>query len=189
MIRLRSAVPLTALLLTLPCTNAWAGAAFDTTLKLQGVRFQVQSRGEGSQQELTITSQGPKGPIPPIRQSVDGQVVGAAVADLNGNGQPELYVFVAGAGSGSYGQLVAYAVMHGRTLSPILLPELSAALARGYQGHDRFSVAEGCLVRRFPIYNPGDANAKATGGERQICYKLNAGEAGWVLRPASVRTF
>ena len=44
-------------------------------------------------------------------------------------------------------------------------------------------------MRRFPIYKPGDANAKATGGERQICYKLKAGEAGWILRPSSVLTF
>jgi hypothetical protein len=29
----------------------------------------------------------------------------------------------------------------------------------------------------------------ATGGERQICYKLKQGEAGWILRPTSVLNF
>jgi hypothetical protein len=169
--------------------SAWAGAAFHKNLKLQGLSFEVHSSGEGSQQLLTITTSGAKPPIKAIRQTVNGQVVGAEVADLNGNGLPEIYVFVQGAGSGSYGELVAYAAMKGSDLSPITLPELSGAPAQGYQGHDHFEVVEGCLVRRFPIYKPGDSNAKATGGERQICYKLRAGEAGWILRPNSVLKF
>lgn len=169
--------------------SAWAGAAFNKTLELQGTSFQVQSSGEGSQQQLTITTTGAKPPIKPIRQTVNGQVVGAAVADLNGNGLPEIYVFVQSAGSGSYGELVAYAVIKGSELSPITLPELTGANAQGYQGHDQFEVVEGCLARRFPIYKTGDSNAKASGGQRQICYKLKAGEAGWILRPTSVVKF
>jgi len=38
------------------------------------------------------------------------------------------------------------------------------------------------LTRRFPIYKSGDTNAVATGGTRQLQYKLVAGEATWVLR-------
>jgi hypothetical protein len=90
---------------------------------------------------------------------------------------------------GSYGQLVAYAVMDAPQPSLISLQELSGAMALGDQGHDRFSVLEGCLVRCFLIDNPGEANAKATGGVRQICYKLKAGEAGWILRLSSVLLF
>jgi hypothetical protein len=167
-----------------------AGGGFHKTLSLQGVTFHVHSTGEGSQQQLSITTTGTKPPIQPIRQSVDGQVVGAEVADLNGNGRPEIFVFVQGAGSGSYGQLVAFTVVNGSDqLAPIGLRELGGAMAQGYQGHDQFSVVEGCLVRRFPIYKSGDTNAKATGGERQICYKLNTGEAGWSLSPTSVFKF
>jgi len=169
--------------------SAWAGAAFNKTLELQGISFQVQSSGEGSQQQLTITTTGAKPPLKPIRQTVNGQVVGAEVADLNANGLPEIYVVVQGAGSGSYGEVVAYAVIKGAELSPITLPELTGANAQGYQGHDQFQVVESCLARRFPIYKPGDSNAKATGGQRQICYKLKAGEAGWILRPTSVLKF
>jgi len=113
--------------------SAWAGAGFNKTLQLQGTNFQVQSSGEGSQQQLTITTTGAKPPIKPIRQTVNGHVVGAEVADLNGNGLPEIYVFVQGAGSGSYGELVAYAVMKGSELSPITLPELTGANAQGYR--------------------------------------------------------
>jgi hypothetical protein len=169
--------------------GAWAGSTFNKTLKLQGISFKVQSSGEGSQQQLTITTTGAKPAIKPIKQTVNGHVVGAEVADLNGNGLPEIYVFVEGAGSGSYGELVAYSAIKGSELSPIYLQELSGAPAQGYQGHDRFEVVEGCLVRHFPIYKPGDSNAKATGGERQICYKLKSGEASWILRPTSVLQF
>ncbi len=169
--------------------TAWAGAAFNRTLALQGISFQVESSGEGSQQHLMITTSGAKPPIKPIHQVVNGRVVGAEVADLNNNGLPEIYVFVQGAGSGSYGDVVAYAVTKSSDLSPIALQELSGAMAQGYQGHDQFQVVESCLARRFPIYKPGDTNAKATGGQRQICYNLKAGEASWILRPSSVLKF
>jgi hypothetical protein len=42
-------------------------------------------------------------------------------------------------------------------------------MAQGDRNPDPFEVVEGCLVRRFLIDKPGDSNAKATGGERQIC--------------------
>ena len=164
------------LLLSSPFNTAvWAGASFNQTLNQQGISFQVQSSGEGYQQQLTITTTGARPPIKPIQQTV--------------NGTPEIDVFVQGAGSGSYGDLVAYAVMNSSDLSPIYLQELTGSAAQGYRGHDQFEVVEGCLVRRFPIYKPGDTNAKASGGERQICYKLQQGEASWILRPTSVLKF
>ncbi|MEB3333776.1 MAG: hypothetical protein VKP70_02195 [Cyanobacteriota bacterium] len=166
---------------------ARAEGGFHKRLTLQGVTFVVHGVGEGSMQQLSISTKGAKPPIQPIRQTVEGQVVGAEVADLNSNGLPEIYAFVVGAGSGSYGQLVAYKVRKGfDQLAPINLPQLSGAMAEGYQGHDQFSVVEGCLVRRFPIYTPGDANAKATGGERQICYKFKTGDADRTLQPTSI---
>ena len=177
-----------ALAASLPGT-AWAARGFNRTLSLQGYSFQVKATGEGSQQQLTITTRGGKRAIKPITQTVNGTVIGAEVADLNSNSLPEIYVYVQSAGSGSYGELVAYSVINGEQLSPIYLEELSGAPAKGYQGHDEYSVVEGCLVRRFPIYKPSDSNAKATGGLRQICYKLKNGEASWILRPTSVLQF
>lgn len=166
---------------------AWAGGAFNKTLPLQGVSFQVQATGEGSKQQLTITPRSGQRSFKPITKTVDGRVVGAEVAELNSDSLPEIYV--QSAGSGSYGQLVAYTVVDGDQLSPIYLQDLTGAPAKGYQVHDEFSVVEGCLVRRFPIYKPGDSNAKATGGLRQICYQLQNGEASWLLRPTSVLQF
>ena len=106
------------------------------------------------------------------------------MADLNGDGSPELYVYVASAGSGSYGSLVAYSANRRKSLSEIDLPPITehAMAAGGYQGHDQFAVVESTLVRRFPVYKPGDTNAAPSGGTRQLQYKLRQGEASWVLR-------
>ena len=105
------------------------------------------------------------------------------MADLNGDGSPEIYTYINSAGSGSYGTLVAYAANDKKSLSEIYLPPLvdDKENSRGYMGHDEFAVVESYLVRRFPVYLKGDINANPTGGTRQLQYKLKQGEASWVL--------
>jgi hypothetical protein len=161
------------------------GSAFDKTLSLQGVSFQVTSPNAGSINTLRIQPSGLKKDNALIERQIEGSVTNAEVADLNVDGSPELYVYVTSAGSGSYGSLVAYSANKGKSLSEIFLPPLEEDknAAKGYMGHDEFAVVENMLVRRFPVYKDGDTNAKPTGGTRQIQYKLKAGEAGWVLRP------
>ena len=118
-----------------------------------------------------------------IKREIEGTVTGAEAADLNGDGSPEIYIYVTSAGSGSYGELVAYSANNNNSLSEIYLQPLEndPENSKGYMGHDEFTVIEGNLARRFPIYKADDTNAKATGGMRQLQYKLVAGEAGWKL--------
>jgi hypothetical protein len=158
-------------------------ARFDRTLELYGVTFIVTCDNDSSLNQLSIVPAGLEIDNTAITQDVDGQVVGAEVADLDANGSPELYVYVRSAGSGSYGSLVAYAANNRKSLSGIYLPPVAdnATMAKGYMGHDEFAVVENRLVQRFPIYLDGDTNAKPTGGTRQIHYKLVAGEAGWLM--------
>ena len=76
----------TAAVLALACgltTSAWAGAVTSRSLELQGIRFAVQSSGAGSEQQLTITTQGARRPIAPIRRTLEGRMIDAEVADLN----------------------------------------------------------------------------------------------------------
>jgi hypothetical protein len=178
-----------ALLLLLPAT-AWSATPFQRSLSLQAISFTIQATGEGSRQELTIRTEGTKLPVAPIRRTVEGRVVGAEVADLNGNGQPEIYIYVQGPGSDRHGELVAYALVDGTRLAPIAMEALSGNKARGmdgFRGHDSFQVQEGCLIHRFPVYKATDTNARASGGERQICYEL-ASDAPAILRAAAVMT-
>jgi uncharacterized protein len=168
-----------------PVAAAPAGPrAFDRTLELEGVTFHVSCANDSSLPTLRIVPAGLKIDNAPITREVDGTVIGAEIADLNVDGSPELYVYVQSAGSGSYGSLVAYAANNRKSLSEIYLPPVreNPKASKGYMGHDQFTVVENTLVQRFPIYRQGDANAKPTGGTRQVQYKLTPGEAGWVLR-------
>ena len=158
-------------------------AGFDRTLELLGVRFHLTCPNEGSINKLTIRATGLPHAKQPIVVEIDGAVTGAEIDDLNGDRFPEIYVYVASAGSGSYGSLVAYASNRNKSLTPITLPDLmdDPKNSEGYMGHDQFAVGEGTLARRFPVYKPGDPNTKPSGGTRQLQYKLKAGEAGWKL--------
>ena len=161
-----------------------AEETFNQTLELQGIRFYVTCLNNSSINTLQIVLSGLTIDNATIDQEIDGTVVGAEVADLNADGFPEIYVYVASAGSGSYGSLVAYAANQKKSLSEIYLPAISnnEKLAKGYMGHDAFTVGVDALLHRFPIYRDGDTNANPTGGTRQLQYKLVSGEAGWILK-------
>ena len=176
-----------------PETSAVAGAAvepaapsgaFDQTLELQGITFRVTCPNASSINDATIVPEGLEIDNSPITREVDGSVIGAEVADLDANGSPEVYVYVTSAGSGSYGSLLAYAANNRKSLSEIYLPPLEEdpEASSGYMGHDEFTALELRLGRRFPIYREGDTNAEPTGGTRQLQYRLEPGEAGWILR-------
>lgn len=154
------------------------------------MRFEVTCPNEGSLNPLTIRPSGLKVGNAPIQVEADGSVTGARVADLDGDGHPELYVFTTAAGSGSHGAIVGYASNQGQSLSAIFLPPLeeTKGAVEGYQGHDRFEVIGNRLVREFSLYRAGDSNATPTSGKlRRITYRLAAGEASWVLRVESMR--
>jgi hypothetical protein len=157
---------------------------FDKTLTLQGISFRVVSANQGSITRVTITPSGLGRDNQPVSREIDGTVTGAEVADLNGDGSPEIYVYVTSAGSGSYGSLVAYGANQRQSLSEVYLLPISEDVeaSKGYMGHDSFAVSGNTLVRHFPLYKAGDRNAQPTGGSRQISYRLTSAEAGWVLR-------
>ena len=159
-------------------------APFDRTLELQGIRFRVSSPNSGSINELKIVPSGLASDNRPITRTIEGTITGVEVADLNVDGSPELYIYVTSAGSGSYGSLVAYSANNRKSLSEIYMPPITddKKASAGYMGHDEFAVVENVLARRFPVYRPGDTNAKPSGGMRQLQYKLARGEAGWILK-------
>ena len=157
---------------------------YDQTLEYSGISFNVLATGDGSIGSVTITPSGLEVDNSPVTRETDGKVVLAEVADLNVDGSPEVYVYTQSAGSGSYGGLIAYAANDRKSLSEIYLPPVAEnpEASKGYMGHDEFRVVENTLVQRFPVYKEGDTNAAPTGGTRQLQYKLEPGEAGWVLR-------
>ena len=168
-----------------------AKGGFERTLELQGITFNVSCANDSSLPTVKIKPGKLEIDNSEITRQAEGHVVEAEVADLDVDGSPEVYVYVQSAGSGSYGSLIAYSANKRKSLSEIHVPPIASdpKAAKGYRGHDEFRVVESTLVRRFPVYRETDTNAKATGGMRQIQYKLAKGEASWVLRADKVVEF
>lgn len=156
-------------------------APFDQKLEFEGITFRVVSPNTAAGNTVEITTVGLTADNSPWKQAIDGVVTRAETADINSDLSPEIYVFVTGRGEEARGSLVAYSANKKKSLSAIYLPELSEhpGATEGYRGHDEMATVETILGRRFPIY---DQNGKRTGRMRQLQYKLEAGEAGWVLR-------
>jgi len=161
---------------------------FDQTFSAQGISFRVSSENSGSRNLVRIEPHGLQVDNTVIEKDVEGTVTGAEIADLNGDGSPEIYVYMNSAGGGSEGSLIAYSANKQKSLSEIYLPSLldDPRTSTGYMGHDQFRVAGNTLVRRFPVYLDHDTNARPTGAIRQVQYYLVAGEAGLLLRPIKV---
>ena len=158
--------------------------SFEKNLKLHGINFHVFCKNKSSLNTLTITPTGLEKDNTVIQQEIDGTVTGAEIADINNDGSPEIYIYIHSAGSGVYGNVIAYSANNKKSLSGIYLSPLTddKINSQGYMGHDEFAVIETSLARRFPVYKKGDINSEPSGGTRQLQYKLVAGEATWQLK-------
>lgn len=153
--------------------DAAPAVMFAKQLQQQGTSFTVESLGEGSIQRLRVTARNADSTLPVIRESIDGRVTDARVADLDRNGRPELYVFVQNVGSGAYGELKGYE-FDKKQWQEIELPELDSDQSRGYMGHDSLYLSNNAIVRQFPLFRDNDTNSKPTGGNRKVVYELGS---------------
>lgn len=152
---------------------------FKKHLTLQGIGFNISTKKNEVDTELTVAPYGLEIDNSAITQTIDGSVVDAEIEDLNSDGFPEVVIYTQSDGSGSYGNVIGYSVNNGKSISQIYFPPITdnKKLSEGYMGHDKFTIIETSLSQRFPIYKEGDSNANPTGGTRQINYKLVDGEA------------
>ncbi|RKF02938.1 hypothetical protein C8N26_2585 [Tenacibaculum lutimaris] len=152
---------------------------FKKHLILQGIGFNISTKKNEVDTELTVAPYGLEIDNSTITQTIDGSVVGAEIEDLNSDGFPEVVIYTQSDGSGSYGNVIGYSVNNGKSVSQIYFPPITEnkKLSEGYMGHDEFIIVETTLSQRFPIYTKEDSNANPTGGIRQINYKLVDGEA------------
>lgn len=147
---------------------------FSKILSWKTFAFDVNLTGK----ELTIQPVGLEVDNSKVSHTIEGTVVNAEIGDLNGDGFPEVLVYITADGSGSYGSVIGYSVNNGKSMSQISMPSIAdnPKTNKGYMGHDEFAIVENTFNQRFPVYKPGDINAKPTGGTRQVQYKLIDGE-------------
>ena len=114
----------------------------------------------------------------------DGMITGIWMEDLAGDGNPELVVATASAGSGTYGMVRVYERTESG-LRPMDLASLSESQNVGYMGHDVFSVEGGRLGRSHPIFLDDDPNAAPSGGTAVFQYSF--ADSAWVTLGSDAR--
>ena len=181
--------PLMLLIFSILATLPLQAGGFSQKFEENGITYTLSSPNSSEGNTVTIQTRGLKSGNIPISRSVEGLVTKAEIADLNGDGVPELFITTTSPGSGSYGKAYAWASNGKKSLTEIFITPPQEKDLSGYMGHDEFAVIENSFARRFPVYKPGDSNAHPTGGWRQFQYKLVPGEAGWVLRIKRVDSF
>ena len=131
---------------------------------------------EESNNTISIFSPNLKYSNKPILKKIDGELIYSEIADMNSDGNPEIYIYTNSLkDKRNYAELTAFSVNNGVSLSEIYLESLSEnkKALENFEGNDEFRVVETTLVRRFPI--KGNKT-------KQIQYKLISGEASWQLK-------
>ena len=107
----------------------------------------------------------------------DGGVMQAWVTDLDGDGRPDIFVWIECAGSGAYGTLEAF-TFDGKKLTKFFVPPLLAREAPSYHGHDWFEIKNGKLICGFRHYTGAEpSEAENFGGED--CFELDVKNKCW----------
>jgi hypothetical protein len=174
-----------SILATLPLQ----AGGFSQKLEVNGLSFTISSPNKVEGNTITIKPHGLKNGDASITQSVEGEVSKVEIADLDGDGSPEIFVYTTSPGSGSYGKAYAWSANGKKVLTEIFIKPPENKDLSGYMGHDEFAVIESSFARRFPVYKKGDPNSTPKGGWRQFQYKLKPGEAGWILWIKRVDSF
>ena len=107
-----------------------------------------------------------------------GLIIKSQVDDLNNDGFPDLRVVPISGPRGEFGNAFAFISAANKKIMPVGLPDiqLDGKYKDGYRGHDEFSLMEGTLMRKFPVYKTDDKDNAATGGKRIIQYQLSGSE-------------
>ena len=147
----------------------------DSLLTVGKVGYHVYCKYKNvDQNELRVKPVGFENTAREMIFAIKGRVVSAIIDDLNNDGFPDLVLIINTDSSGSYGTVYAFASDHNKAILPIPMPDLmlDGKLNVGYKGHDEFSMMEGTIMRKFPVYKPGDDKDKPTGGRRAIQYAV-----------------
>jgi hypothetical protein len=151
----------------------------DTTMMIGNSGYRIKcSNKDLERNELDIKPIGFDKEAHESAMYLRGIIVKSQIDDLNNDGFPDLVICTISGPKGEFGNAYAVVSMSNKAFVAVGLPDvqLNAKYKDGYRGHDEFSLLEGTLMRKFPVYKPDDKDNAATGGKRIIQYQLTGSE-------------
>ena len=157
---------------------------FYVNLESQDIGFEIGSiEKDNGESLLQISPYGMSSENQVREHLFKGKVVNAEIEDLNADGFPEILVYLEK--ENDNGEVIAYSVNNGKSMSLISMTGLSSELRKSYNGFDEFRVVENRLFRRFPKFEFGSKTSVMV----EINYELKNAEASRVFVPANVQEY
>ncbi len=147
----------------------------DTTVKVGKVGYKVDCKNKKfDENQLDVRPIGFDNEAKEQDFMLRGRVAKAEIDDLNSDGCPDLVLYVYTDSSATYGTVYAFVSKQNKSFVGCILPDpvMDGKVNEGYKGHDQFSLMEGYLLDKFPIYKSGDDKDKPSGGTRVILYQI-----------------
>jgi hypothetical protein len=173
--KIQWSILITALLGAVSANAQVIFSKIDTTVKVGKVGYHVQCRNKKFEEnDLEIRPMGMDNQVKPMEFMIRGRVAKAEIDDLNGDGYPDLILYVYTDSAAVFGTVYAFISKANKSVIGCFLPDpiMDGKINEGYKGHDTFSLMEGYLLEKFPIYKAGDEKDNPSGGTRVILYQL-----------------
>jgi hypothetical protein len=176
------------LLLHISGTNAAPGRLthqelppFQKTVRFNVYTFIVKAADTESAQTATVAAYRGSLLLTRFSQPISGRLTGAEVGDLDGNRLPELYLYSTDTNAGLAGRVRGWQFLPERlaTITPVQWTTSDA----GYMGLDTLWTTRQSLCRQFPVYAINNSDARPTGTNRRICYRLRPLGLNYQLLP------
>ena len=160
--------------------EAGSKAPFEQELSEGGIRFTITSPNIPTENTFAIQSEGLAGRNPSFTKDIGTQqVYRAALADLNQDGYPEVYIFTRTTQEPPQGEVYAFASYRNRSYGEVYVADEAVQNLRSnaYQRGHVFELQETAIVRRFRVYQ----NGRASSYSNTLTYKLEMGETSYRL--------
>jgi hypothetical protein len=161
--------------------NGKQAGVYSQTFTHKRQSYLVEVGSAVTRSTVTITPKGLSLSNKLLKKEVDGLFTRAEMADIDADGEPEIYIFMQSPEGQRHATAIVVASDQGRRMVEVPVPDLAADAknSAGYRGGDEFAIVEKVLARRFPLH---DADGEPTGTMRQLQYKLVKGAAGPTLK-------